>query len=132
MTSEAPKVVMVEDEADVARYLAAALEDEGFAVETAGNAEDGLALIEAVRPDLVCLDIVMPGPTGLSLYREIRSNPELGGVPIVVVSGVSPADAEERLGMGDELPAPDAFIEKPVELPELVAAVRRLTAVRGG
>ena len=123
---------MVEDEADVARYLAAALTDEGFDVRTAANAEEGFLLIEAFRPDLVCLDLVMPGPTGLSLYREIRSDPEYSKIPIVVVSGVNPTDAEERLGFGDELPAPDAFVEKPVDLEELVSAVRRLIAVRGG
>lgn len=132
MTKQSPRIVMVEDEADVARYLAAALEDEGFTVRTADNAEEGLELVRAFRPDLVCLDIVMPGPTGLSLCREIRSDPEFMGIPIVVVSGVNPADAETRLGLGSELPGPDAFIEKPVDLGELVAVVRRLTTVRGG
>jgi adenylate cyclase len=130
MTSPS-RILVVEDEQDVSRYLAAALEDEGYDVATAFDAVSGLAAIGEKRPDLVCLDIVMPGPTGLSLYREIRENDDLAGMPIVVVSGLNPADAEERLGFGDSLPPPDAYVEKPVDIAELIQAVGRLVAVRG-
>ncbi len=128
---DARRILVVEDEEDISRYLAAALEDGGYEVEAAFDAVSGLKAIEAQRPDLVCLDIVMPGPTGLSLYREIRENAELAGMPIVVVSGLNPADAESSLGFGETLPAPEAFIEKPVDIQELINAVRRLLAARG-
>jgi DNA-binding response OmpR family regulator len=125
------RILVVEDEEDVSRYLAAALEDEGYEVETAFDAVGGLKAIGAQQPDLVCLDIVMPGPTGLSLYREIRENSNLAGMPIVVVSGLNPADAEATLGFGETLPPPDAYIEKPVDIQELINAVGRLIAVQG-
>ena len=125
------RILVVEDEEDVSRYLVAALEDEGYAVETAFDAVGGLRSIGNHRPDLVCLDIVMPGPTGLSLYREIRENTELARMPIVVVSGLNPADAEKYLGFGESLPPPDAFIEKPIDMVELITAVGRLIADRG-
>ena len=131
MKADPRRILVVEDEEDISRYLAAALEDGGYEVETAFDAVGGLRAIGEQRPDLVCLDIVMPGPTGLSLYREIRENPELAGMPIVVVSGLSPDDAESTLGFGDTLPPPDAFIEKPVDIQELINAVGRLIAVRG-
>ena len=125
------RILVVEDEADVSRYLTAALEDEGYEVETAFDAVGGLAAITEQQPDLVCLDIVMPGPTGLSLYREIRENEKLAGMPIVVVSGLSPQDAKSTMGFGESLPPPDAFIEKPVNIVELIETVGRLTAGRG-
>ena len=77
-------IVVVDDEADVSRYLSAALEDVGYEVHVGGNAEEGLALIRDVGPGLVCLDLVMPGRTGISLYLELRGIPELAGIPTVV------------------------------------------------
>ena len=131
MISGPRRILVVEDEEDVSRYLTAALEDEGYEVVTALDAAGGLKAIGQQRPDLVCLDIVMPGPTGLSLYREIRENADLAGMPIVVVSGLNPADAQSTLGFGETLPPPDAYIEKPVDIQELINAVGRLTDVRG-
>jgi DNA-binding response OmpR family regulator len=117
-------IVVVDDEADVSRYLAAALEDEGFTVHVGANAREGLALIRDIGPGLICLDLVMPGRTGLSLYREVRDIPELAGIPIVVVTGVAPADAKDRLGLSD----PDAYVEKPVDIVAFLATVRRLVS----
>lgn len=119
-------VLIVEDEEDVAKYLAAALSDQGFETLTASDAASGLELATQRRPDLICLDLVMPGRAGLSLYREMRQTPGLEGVPIVVVSGLVSADAAGKLGWDETLPLPDAFIEKPVNIPELVEAVREL------
>lgn len=131
MSDRKPRIVIVEDEADVARYLAAALEDAGYEVHAASTAEEGFRLVSRLRPDLVCLDLVMPGRTGLSLYRELREEPSLSCIPIVVVSGVVAADAAEKLGLGDSLPPPDAFVEKPVNLQFLIETVGRLCPVRG-
>ncbi len=119
-------VLIVEDESDVARYLAAALEDEGLEVRIASDASSGMDCARSERPDLICLDLVMPGRTGLSLYRELREDEDLGSIPIVVVSGVNPADAAEKLGFGDSLAPPDAYIEKPVELPRFLATIDEL------
>lgn len=131
MISGPRRILVVEDEEDVSRYLTAALEDEGYEVVAAFDAVGGLKAIGQQRPDLVCLDIVMPGPTGLSLYREIREDADLAGMPIVVVSGLNPADAEATLGFGETLPPPDAYVEKPVDIQELINAVGRLIAARG-
>jgi DNA-binding response OmpR family regulator len=122
------RIVMVEDEADVARYLAAAITDEGYEVFIATNAEEGTSLVHSEQPDLVCLDLVMPGRTGASLYRELREATELSGMPIVVVSGVSAEDAQDRLLFGEGFTPPDAFIEKPVNLPLLIETLRGLLA----
>jgi len=123
-------IVVVDDEADVSRYLSAALEDVGYEVHVGGNAEEGLALIRDVGPGLVCLDLVMPGRTGISLYLELRGIPELAGIPTVVVTGVARQDAEERLGLGRDLPAPDGYIEKPVDIPKFLETIDRLLTAK--
>lgn len=117
-------VLIVEDEEDVARYLAAALSDEGFETVCAADARAGLELANTHHPDLICLDLVMPGRAGLSLYREMRQ--KFVGTPIVVVSGLVSAEGIGKLGLGEELPPPDAFIEKPVDIAALVRTVGRL------
>lgn len=121
-------VLIVDDEEDVARYLSAALDDAGFDTLTASDAKTGLALAIEHKPDLICLDLVMPGRTGLSLYREMREKASLAGTPIVVVSGLVPADGAAKLGLGETLPSPEAFIEKPVDIPAFVGAIRELVA----
>jgi CheY-like chemotaxis protein len=121
-------VLIVDDEEDVARYLSAALDDEGFETVTATDAASGLAIAKERRPDVICLDLVMPARTGLSLYREILELEELADARIVVVSGLVPADAAKDLGLGDTLPEPAAFIEKPVDIPAFKKAIRELVA----
>jgi DNA-binding response OmpR family regulator len=119
-------ILIVDDEADVRRYLSTALEDEGFRVVSAENALAGLSLLSRERPDVVCLDLVLPGQTGLSFYREIRETPEFAHLPVVVVTGIARFDAESRLGLGSALPAPDAYFDKPVDLRRFLAAIRDL------
>ena len=124
-------VLIIDDEEDVARYLSAALADEGFDTLTVGEARGGLELAVTRHPDLICLDLVLPGRAGLSLYRELRETPELGRTPIVVVSGLVPADAAGQLGLGDTLPPPEAFVEKPVDIAQFVRTVRELAGGKG-
>lgn len=121
MTSQL--VLIVEDEEDVARYVAAALQDDGYETLTASDAEEGLELARTRRPALICLDLVMPGRAGLSLYRDIRQTPELAETPIVVVSGLVPAEAAGKLGLGRTMPPPSAFVEKPIDVDRLREAV---------
>jgi CheY-like chemotaxis protein len=87
--NEGPVILVVDDEPDIVEYLSEVLEDHGF--RPAGFTDAGKAL-EAARaspPDLVILDVMMPGRTGLSLYRTLRSLPGTERVPILFVSGAA-------------------------------------------
>lgn len=122
---------MVDDEPDVLVYLAAAFEDAGHRVRGFGGAE---GLVEEARrapPDLICLDIMMPDRSGLSLYRELKTDERLARIPVVIVSGYSRReeflDGEfQRLLGVDGCPAPDGFVEKPMKVEDLVELVARL------
>jgi CheY-like chemotaxis protein len=124
----APKVAVVDDERDVVAYMSTLLLDAGYEVCSAGNASDGLAIIESERPDLLCLDLVMPGQTGLTLYREIRSSPQLKDLPVLIVTGLSPAGEIASLLSG--LPPADGYIEKPLDSARFLAEVGRLARLR--
>lgn len=107
------KVVVIDDEADVVRFIETTLIDDcGFEVYSAQNGSEGLALILKHKPGLVCLDILMPKSTGLSLYRTMKSNPQLRGIPVLIISGL--ALEEEMATYLEELPVPEAYLEKPV------------------
>jgi two-component system CheB/CheR fusion protein len=80
-------VVLVEDQADARRMMQLVLEDEGVKVYTAENGNDGIALIERIRPDLALVDLGLPIVSGFDLARQIRRNRENDGVCMVALSG---------------------------------------------
>lgn len=135
MESAAKKIWLVDDEPDVLAYLVAALEDEGYDVQGFASAGDVLPRAETSPPDLICLDILMPECSGLSLYKRLREEPCCRAVPIIIVSGYSKrtefVNGEFRRLIGDATtPPPDGFVEKPVPLDDFLALVGRLA--RGG
>jgi len=129
------KVVLVDDEEDIVLYLQTALEDAGFVALTASNAAEGLELIRRETPDVVCLDILMPGESGLSLYQRMRGDDQLKGIPVLISSALN---VSKELGDitysilpdGTEVPEPDGVVEKPVTAEQFVAAVTKL--IRNG
>jgi CheY-like chemotaxis protein len=137
MCAASKTVWVVDDEPDVLTYLTTALEDQGFTVRSFPGVDTFLDEALASPPDLVCLDIMMPNRSGLSLYRELRSSEALRRIPIVIVSGYSRHEEfmkEEfhRLLGSEDVPEPDGFIEKPVSLPDLIGVVSGLVSEAGG
>ena len=122
-----PCVAIVDDEPDVVLYLRAAREDTGFRGVSTSDATGALELLEQVRPDVICLDVVMPRHTGVALYAEIRRHPELCGCPVVIVTGLAEGIAE---AVGRAVPgaAPARVLAKPVDLDELLTALGGLVA----
>jgi CheY-like chemotaxis protein len=129
------KILVVDDEPDIVAYLSAVLEDNGYEAIGVENAEDAMAALESRRPDLVLLDIMMPGHTGLSLYRDIRLRPEGKSLPILFISGYSKAEDFEYPGQGglggEDLPPPQGYLEKPISVPSLVSELGRLLDTGG-
>lgn len=93
---------------------------EGYAVATALSGADALARIDEIAPDIILLDIIMPGMDGFEVCREIRRRPRFKNTPIIVLTSLSEADAEQRafaIGAWD-------FVSKPVNWPALAYRAR--------
>ena len=108
------------------KLLADVLTVKGYAVTTAASGAEALERIQSQRPDLVLLDVVMPGMSGYEVCRRIREDPETGLLPVVMVTALDPS--EERV-KGLEAGADD-FLTKPINQPELLARVRSLLRVK--
>jgi DNA-binding NtrC family response regulator len=117
-----PNIVVVDDERSIRDTLALILEAEGYAVRTAGSAEDGLALLEEHRADLVILDVRLPGMSGLEALAQIASKDDR--TDVVMISGhatLSDAVEATRLGAFD-------FLQKPLNRDRVLITVRNALA----
>jgi CheY-like chemotaxis protein len=109
------RVLVVDDERDIRLAMAEALEDEGYEVDTARDGAEALAHLRAFHPQVVLLDLMMPGMDGWEFRRMQRLDPELALIPVVVISA---------LGAVKDLDAQD-YIQKPFELDQLLSVVGR-------
>lgn len=125
------KILVIDDELDVITYLQMALEDNGYIVFVASNAAAGWAAAINELPDVICLDILMPGKTGISLLNEFRNEPTLNNTRVVIISGMITAQNKDYANLinepGKNLVKPDAFVEKPIILDSFLETIQRLT-----
>jgi len=114
-----PKILLVEDERSIAEALKITLEAEGFQVAWARDGSEAVPAWERVRPDLIVLDLMLPGMSGTEVCRTIRSRSD---VPIIMLTA---RDAEVDRVVGLEIGADD-YLTKPFSTRELVARIRAI------
>ncbi|HZM36139.1 MAG TPA: response regulator [Burkholderiales bacterium] len=116
------RVLVVDDDPDMADYLARLLTKEGMAADTVPNGEAAIARIAVAPPDLVLLDVMLPGADGFAVCERLKSQPTSAMIPIVLVTALE--DTESRV-RGIHAGADD-FLSKPVRREELIARVKTL------
>jgi CheY-like chemotaxis protein len=131
MAGDKKKILVIDDEPDERAYLAVLLEDNGYVTETAEDGYEGMEKAVAYAPDLITLDITMPEKSGVMFYREIREDPELCKIPIVVVTGVTglggdPEEFHKYLSTRNQTLPPEGFVPKPVDREKLLEIISRL------
>ena len=122
--------VIIDDEPDVAAYQGRILSDHGWRVRIASNGDEGLALALDEAPDVILLDLMMPGGRGgLNTFMELRRNPGLKSIPVVFVTAFPEPDPDDEHGFlgRQKRQRPDAYLEKPVGPETLLATLDSLT-----
>jgi len=127
-SDKSKKVLIVEDEADVVSYLEMLIGDAGFATVVARDGRQGMEMVHSEKPDLVTLDISMPEASGTRFYKEIKADPELASIPVVIITGVTgyagdPYGYEKFIGGRGSVPPPDGFFPKPVDKERFLEAL---------
>ena len=116
------KVLVVDDSKTELVFLTDLLQKNGFSVKTAENADDAMRRLEEEQPDLILMDVVMPGQNGFQLTRAIARNPQYASVPIILCTSKN-QETDRVWGMRQG--ARD-YIVKPVNAAELMAKISAL------
>ncbi len=127
----AKKVLNVEDDPDIRTFVTTVLEENGYIPIMANDGEEGMRKVKEAKPDLIILDILMPRESGIKMYHEIKKDPSLMNIPVVMLSGVSKRtflrSQAALTEFGDEpVPEPEAYLEKPVEAEDLAEILRKI------
>lgn len=122
------RIVFVDDDFELSSMVEGYLEDEGYEVATANDGEEGLETILSEQPDLVILDVMMPGMNGWELARYMREREAWNDTPILMLTAIGEALNE----VTSPLYGADDHMDKPFELDDLLDKVRGLLAQQPG
>ena len=117
------RVLVIDDDLPIRGMLAAALRQHGFQVLLAGDGAEGHRAVSIHSPDIILLDLAMPGVNGWDFLQRLRETGHLGRIPVIVVSAHLAVQPEALLQMGVA-----AILPKPFNLPDLIAVIEHLIA----
>ena len=120
------RVVLVEDEINIAEAIRFLLGRDGWRVETLANGGNAAQVIRTARPDLVILDVMLPGKTGFEILAELRGDDSLADMPVLMLTARGQARDREMARQAGV----SRFMTKPFANDEMLTAVRELTAGR--
>jgi signal transduction histidine kinase/CheY-like chemotaxis protein len=116
---EATCVLVIDDDAHVRDLMQRLLSREGYNVIVASNGEQGIELAREARPDVITLDVLMPGQDGWSVLNQLKADPDLANIPVVMQSILDESNKAFMLGASD-------YLTKPINRSEIIDVVRRL------
>ncbi|MFA6079779.1 MAG: response regulator [Candidatus Omnitrophota bacterium] len=119
------KIMMVDDDKDLCFFLKKNLEkDKDMQVTVCSESRDAVKVIKEVRPDVVLLDIMMPGKSGIDIASELRNGKDTKNIPIIFLTAII---KEEEIEKHKNLIGEGYYISKPVEVEDLIKAINKVT-----
>jgi len=120
------KILVVDDEPDSLTFIGTVLQDAGATVFEAANGQDGLDIARREKPDLMTLDLEMPGMDGGKVFSVMRKEPDLRDIPVCIISG-----HPELRGLiyQRSVPPPDGYLDKPVDEETLIFNARKILKI---
>ena len=129
--SAGKKILIVDDELDVRIYVRTLFETSGYSPIVTRNGKEGLEKAKELSPDLIILDVMMPEAGGVTMYRELKTDPALKDIPVIILTGIGEKSFSHYLKMlnlklKDPIPQPDAHMEKPLDHEKLLELAKKM------
>jgi CheY-like chemotaxis protein len=120
------KILVTDDEPDFVTFISTILEDNGAEVVRAYDGDQALEIARREKPDLMTLDISMPGKSGVEVFDKIRKDPNLGSIPICIITGQPDT---RKLIYERPVAAPEGYLDKPITEHDLILNVKKIFEV---
>ena len=125
------RILVLDDEPHVVTYLETLLHDNGYETVSASDGKEGMEKVRSEEVDLVCLDISMPEHSGIRFYRNLKDDPKLSAIPVVIVTAVTgyggdPEPFKRFISTRKQVPPPEAFLSKPIDKQEFLDTIAKL------
>ena len=125
------KVLIVDDEIDMRIFLSTLFETSGYTPVMTRDGKEGVRMARDVNPDLIILDIMMPGEGGVQMYKQLKNDNNLKNIPVIMLSAIARKTFNHYLkmlnvGLDTAIPAPEFYLEKPPEAEELLRTIEGL------
>jgi twitching motility two-component system response regulator PilH len=121
-------ILVVDDEPDERTFIATVLEDNGATVSQAENGDEALSMAASLKPDLITLDLAMPGKNGIVVFETLRADPEMSSIPVCIITG-----RPELRKLIYEQPSsekPEGYLNKPINEETVLRGVERILELR--
>lgn len=130
-------ILIVDDAMDMRVFISALFKTSGFAAVACRDGSAGIEKAREIHPDLIILDVMMPGTGGALMYKELKTDNHLRFIPVIMLSAVGKQSFRHYLKMLNvklekPLPDPECYLEKPPDAGQLLDTARQLMAARKG
>jgi two-component system, OmpR family, phosphate regulon response regulator PhoB len=125
------KILIVDDEMDMRIFISTLMETSGYKAVATRDGKDGIRKARDILPDVIILDVMMPGEGGVQMYRQLKTDKTLDNIPVIMLSAVTERAFVHYLKMlntrlSNPVPYPDAYMEKPPDAKELLRITEKL------
>lgn len=123
-----PKILIIDDDRDIVEALKIILEGESYRVKVAFDGQTGFKAIQEEKPDLVILDLLLPGQNGVAIYRNLKAHLEYRDIPVLVLTALAKKMGDRIFSQKEEtlLKGVDGYLDKPVNPRRLLDRVKKL------